>query len=276
MNPQFPWYDSHWLSDFHRALTILEQKYPDKKEDFESRFESLRTAKDFRVKKVDSVLADAELEEIRAQISALRSEQLEKHELLNFGRLVVHSHELFNVLQDRLTQLVSELAGEPLESSYNFLALYNNLGYCGPHMDAPIAKWTLDICIDQSSTWPIYFSQVQPWPLDFFERGYSAADWQKRILEDSENQFEAQVLEPGQGLLFSGSSQWHYRPRIPRHQKNNFCHLLFLHFRPVGSRDLVYAQRWAKVFGIPEFEGLGGGRAKATNPFEFNISRWRE
>ncbi len=36
-----------------------------------------------------------------------------------------------------------------------------------PHMDAPDAMWTLDICLEQSEPWPISFSQPVDWPENF-------------------------------------------------------------------------------------------------------------
>ena len=78
------------------------------------------------------------------------TDELEKQELFNFGRLVVHDHPYFNQIQNTMTDLVSEIAQEPVEAYYNFLSLYNNLGVCEVHMDALSAKWTLDVCINQS------------------------------------------------------------------------------------------------------------------------------
>ncbi|MCY7281379.1 MAG: hypothetical protein LH610_10885 [Sphingomonas bacterium] len=96
--------------------------------------------------------------------AASRTTPREKHEMLRFGRLIVHEAELCTELQAKLTDRISELVNEPVEPSYNFLSLYNNLGVCAVHMDAPSAKWTFDYCIEQSDPWPIYLSQVQPWP----------------------------------------------------------------------------------------------------------------
>jgi hypothetical protein len=63
-------------------------------------------------------------------------------------------------MQRELVARVSDLVGEEVEPSYNFLSLYTRMGIFEPHLDAPSAKWTLDICIDQSEPWPIYFSQI--------------------------------------------------------------------------------------------------------------------
>jgi hypothetical protein len=142
------------------------------------------------------------------------------------------------------------LCGEPVEPCYNFLSLYNNLGVCAVHMDAPSAKWTLDYCIEQSAPWPIYLSQVRPWPEAWqCEEG---ADWEALIKSDSQNRFRSYELREGHAIVFAGSSQWHYRERIPRQSKNNFCHLLFFHFVPSGAQHLTRVTRWAEHFGIPE------------------------
>ena len=56
--------------------------------------------------------------------------------------------------------------------------------------------------------------------------------------------------------MFGGSSQWHYRERIPRPHKDNFCHLVFLHFVPAGAGHLTHASKWAEHFGLPELANL--------------------
>ena len=172
-------------------------------------------------------------------------ETLEKHEYKNFGREVVHNHPYFIELQKNLECFVSDLVSEPIESAYNFLSLYNNLGKCDVHMDAPLAKWTLDLCIDQSTEWPIYFTKTQDWPVDFnFEGDYWGAGIKFM------NEFEKVVLHPGEAAIFSGSSQWHYRDAIPE-GKNQFCHLLFFHFIPKGTRKLSNPRTWNERYQIP-------------------------
>ena len=56
--------------------------------------------------------------------------------------------------------------------------------------------------------------------------------------------------------MFGGSSQWHYRERIPRHSKQNFCHLLFFHFVPKAAEHLTRVKAWAELFGIPELANV--------------------
>jgi len=248
-----PWYDSSWLSCYLQAKDIIEYHYSNRLTEFEQAFNILRTDSNFKQQKVSNLIPEFDLTSIKQLIKELSSEQLEKHELLNFGRFVVHDHPVFDKLQEELTEELSRLAGESLEPSYNFLALYNNLGYCQPHMDAPNAKWTLDICLEQSQVWPIYFSQIQPWPEDFDS---TDRQWQKSILNDSANQFTEYKMKEGDALFFSGSSQWHYRPRIEQRVKKNFCNLLFLHYIPKGTRELVNPNLWANLFSMPELNRI--------------------
>ncbi len=246
---QFPWYDSPWLSSYVAAKAFLAKNYPQKLPEFTGAFDVLRTASEFCVKEMPPLFDEPTQEKMRDLIKQLTKEQSEKHEVLSFGRLIVHDHKFFNHLQHTIMDLVSEAVNEPLEPSYNFLSLYNNLGICGLHLDAPSAKWTVDYCIEQSAPWPIHFSQVQPWPEDWTD---VADDWQDQVKNDPSNRFESFTLQSGQAIVFSGSSQWHYRDRIQQRIRSNFCHLLFFHFRPKGTRGLTKPEKWADLFRIPE------------------------
>ncbi len=251
--PQFPWYDSPWLSAYVRARQIVQAVAPEQLDAFESRLAVLAAPADFNIKTVDNALTGTELADLRALIRSLQDDDLEQHELLQFGRLVYHDHPRVEAIQARLTALVSELAGEAVEPGYNFLSLYNKLGVCQVHMDAPFAKWTLDICIDQSAPWPIHFSQVVPWPASLT---LSEDDWQRELREDPSLHFSEHVLTPNQALLFAGANQWHYRDRLPRGQGDAFAHLLFLHYIPAGCAELVDPANWARLFDVPELAEL--------------------
>ena len=249
----FPWYDSIWLRKYVAAKKLLEHVRPDMLPEFVNSFDRLRTRPDFVVRKIDGVFNDQIMQQIRETIKGLPPEALENHEAANFGRLVVHDHPFFNDLQETLLPLVSELASEVVEPSYNFLSLYSQFGVCHPHIDSPQAKWTFDLCIDQSQAWPIHFSQVVPWPEDFSN---PKEDWQANIKGSSSLQFTSYSLQPNEAVLFSGSSQWHYRDSLSNVGKGDFCTLLFFHFIPDGMGDLVRPKMWPEIFGIPELEAV--------------------
>lgn len=252
MDNLFPWYDSVWLSSYVRAKQLIQNEYPHKYLDFVNALEPLRTRLDFQTIKVDWLFDRETTIEIQDLITKLQQTELEKHEFFKFGRFVVHDLDYFDRLQAQLTPLVSDLVGELVEPSYNFLSLYNNLGVCKVHLDAPLAKYTLDVCIEQSHPWPIYFSQVQAWPEDFEDR----TDWEQAIETDPHNIFTAHELAAGEAVIFSGSSQWHYRKRIPRQLDNNFCHLIFFHFIPAGMSHMIKPKNWAEIFDLPELNSL--------------------
>ncbi|WP_310423335.1 hypothetical protein [Chamaesiphon sp. VAR_48_metabat_135_sub] len=252
MDNIFPWYDSIWLSDYVRAKRLIETNYPNKYLEFVDAFEPLKTRSNFETMTIDNIFDDETFARIEDSIAQLSKSELERQELLRFGRLVVHDNAYFTELHHQITPLVSDLVGELVEPSYNFLSLYNNLGICRVHMDAPYAKYTLDLCVDRSHSWPIYFSQVRDWPEDFDNR----SDWEQAIETDPENIFTAHDLIPRQAAIFSGSSQWHYRHRIPQQIDNNFCHLLFFHFLPKGMANTIDPRNWAKLFDLPELSQL--------------------
>ncbi len=252
----YPWYDAWWLADYARARDILARERPDVLAPFERALKIFEAPADFTVPTLDGVFDGPTLETIRKTLASLRPDELEMHEAKLFGRFVVHNHPYFTELQRSLVPLVSRHAGEQVEPSYNFASLYGSPGVCPPHMDAPDAKWTLDVCIRQSAPWPIHFSQIVPWP--------APGDWpedetafHEAVLGSPELRFTPVTLEPGQAALFSGSSQWHYRDRMPPHDGRRFCELLFFHFIPAGSRDLVMPSNWARIFGVPQLAGLG-------------------
>jgi hypothetical protein len=249
----YPWYDSGWLMEYARAKAIIEEVKPEALTEFVNAFRILHTRPDFQARLFDRIFDDDTFEEIRRVTASLRPKNLELHEVCMFGRFVVHGHPFFTELQRRTVPLVSEAVGEPVEMTYNFLSLYGARGVCPLHMDAPKAKWTLDLCIDQSAPWPIYFSQVNPWPQSEAEtEEWADEDWENKVKQSPSLHFRPYALQPGQAVAFSGSSQWHYREPIPEAGGRTFCNLLFFHFTPSGTSKLVEPRNWARLFGIPE------------------------
>ena len=247
----YPWYDSQWLTEYTRAKTILDNVRPDVLGAFVDAFRIFHTSPHFRVQLLERVFDDETMAEIRRVVRSLRPSDLELHEARSFGRFVVHDHSYFTALHHRVVPIVSEAVGESVEPAYNFLSLYGNPGVCPPHMDSPEAKWTLDLCIDQSAPWPIHFSQVCPWPEPAPDVSHSD-DWEEQIKGSRSLRFTSHTLEPGQAIVFSGSSQWHYRDAIPDGPGRKFAELLFFHFVPEGSADLLRPESWARRFGVPE------------------------
>jgi hypothetical protein len=247
----YPWYDSNWLAKYRRAKEWIERARPDKLTEFVIAFERLRTRPDFETRKLPRVFDDGVLEKIKRTLATFQLGQLEMHEVNRFGRFVVHDHAFITELQRSVVDLVSDVAQEPVEASYNFVSLYKKLGVCPVHMDAPSAKWTLDLCIEQSEPWPIHLSPVVPWPEEFAS---PADDWQQSIRNS--HRFVSHTLEPGQALVFAGGSQWHYRDALPRDGKEHFCHLVFFHFSPKGMGEIIRSKNWPDVFGLPELAGL--------------------
>ncbi len=244
----FPWYDSHWLSYFNTAKSRLEAEDHEKLAEFIDAMSVFLVPADTKAPFLCDDILDAEvLATIRAEVAAQSADKLEKDELAAFGRDVVHDNPLLLELQGSIAESVSELAGEELEVSYNFLSLYRNDGRCPVHMDAPEAMWTLDICLDQSQEWPIYISETVEWPTE--STPYETPEWEAVIKDSVE--FKPFVMKPGQALLFAGSSQWHYRDPMPQATADDFCTLLFFHFIPKGAGELVNYRNWPKLFDSP-------------------------
>lgn len=228
--PSFPWYDSGWLERYVATRQTLRRHWPEELEAFEARFAPLHTSSTFATRTVEGVFDDATLAAARRVADDARRAP-ELHELDRFGRLVAHNVPFFNQLQIDLVDFVGDLVGESVEPAYNFLSLYTRLDGFGPHLDAPTAKWTLDVCLDQSEPWPLSISQVVEWPDDFPP---TDGDWEADIVSDPNLHFTEFVHEPGDGVVFSGSSQWHFRAPLPRAGTSD---LVFFHYIPLGARD---------------------------------------
>ena len=253
---RYPWYDSQWLQRFGAAKQVVRTVRPTALAAFIDAFRVLETPADFDVALLDTVFSEDVFAEIRRVAATLKPTDVELHELRSFGRFVVHDNAFFTKLQHQITPVVEGIVGEALDPSYNFLSLYRApLGVCRVHMDAPSAKWTLDICVNQSAPWPIYFSQVQPWPETDWGMS-SDEDWETQIKQSPSLTFTPHTLQPGQAVVFSGSSQWHYRDAIPAAGGRQFCDLLFFHYIPKGSAELIKPTNWARLFGIPELSEL--------------------
>lgn len=263
----FPWYDSVWLHRYVQACELVARHHPERLAEFKEAMRVFETRPSFEVQKLARVFDDATMAEIRATVSALRPDELELHEARLFHRFVVHDHPLFSRLQRQLIPLMSEVVGEAVEVSYNFLSMYTSMGVCPLHLDSPEAKWTLDLCVNQTQAWPIHFSRVQPWPTSWEpsctrpDSGLPAAreaqeDWQEAVLQ---NEFSSQLMQPGEAIVFSGSSQWHYRNALPAQTTGDKCDLLFFHFIPAGSAELVKPSQWARLFDLPELASLAEG-----------------
>jgi hypothetical protein len=252
----FPWYDSEWLAKYVAAKRIIRSVRPEAFEAFLDAFRVLQTDASFRVKLLEKPFDDQTLDQIRRVVRSLRPADLELHEARAFGRFVVHDHPYFNRLQQRIAGLVSAAVGESVEASYNFLSLYGSRGVCPLHIDSPEAKWTFDLCIDQSAPWPICFSQVLAWPGESDLERWPSSAWEHAVRRDPALNFTSYTLMPGQALVFSGSSQWHFRDPLPARQGRQFCDLLFFHYIPAGAAQLVQPKMWAQLFGVPELSAL--------------------
>jgi len=251
---RFPWYDGAWLRAFADVRHHLAVHDPVALAQFLAKTDVFRTSPEFSARHLQDVFTPDVMERVRTLTKSLTPSDLELHEAKSFGRWVVHDHPYLTELQREATNRVSALCGEEVEPCYNFLSMYTQLGRCPIHMDTPQAKYTLDICVDQSEPWDIHFSQIVPWPED----GVEGEDWSERVRSDPGLRFEAIALNPGEAVLFSGSSQWHFRDPIPKSGGRSFCDLLFFHYIPKGTAEFVEPTNWPTLFGRPELAELPG------------------
>lgn len=243
----FPWYDAGWLRTWFRCRDQIEAQNPDQLEHFVSAFDVLRTRSDFAAN-VTEVIDSGTHRALARRAKRLQHGPCEQHEMRGFGRLVVHDDPLITEVQEALVDPMSRLAGEAVESAYNFLSFYTAGARCPLHLDAPEAKWTLDHCLDRSPhRWPIEISETIAWP----DGRWPGGSFDRRNLSA---QFESFELEPGESLIFSGSAQWHGRASAAGHGDDFFRTMLFLHYVPAGTSELLDPSTWPKRFSLPTLD----------------------
>ena len=258
---KFPWYDGRWLRAWWAAKQLIAHVRPERLDEFVEAFASLRTRTDFAVRDLCRPLGAERLADVRRLVAEMPPALLETKELELFGRTVAHDLPAFTALQRGLEAMVSDLVGEPVETSYNFLSLYTQAGVCAPHMDSPWAKWTLDLCVDRSRPWPLHISQVVAWPEDLPALGDG---WASSIGNDPSLRFRAYAPAPGDAILLSGSSQWHFREPLSEAAPGDFCTLLFFHFFPRGMAEILEPANWPARFGIEELAWIAPARRGRT------------
>lgn len=150
-----------------------------------------------------------------------------------FIRRYAHNVPYFVAIHRQLTEFASEQFGEPLKPSYSFLSMYDDNGICPLHIDRPQCYRTIDYLIQQD--------QAEPWPIRI---GEPMSDEQRQALDESgagHPQTEGEIaeriaaetwtdvlLEPNDAVLYSGTHQWHYRPK----RLQGRADLVFFHFVP--------------------------------------------
>jgi hypothetical protein len=134
----------------------------------------------------------------------------------NFHRYQSHNDPPLVAIHHKIKDKVQELiGGVPIKTSYLYAVLYDENGYCFPHVDKRQCEFTVDLCVKQSKPWPFYVNHVNDyWTTD------------EKTLKDN---CEEYILEEGDALLLLGTDHFHYRNRM-NGDKGDYCHMCFFHF----------------------------------------------
>jgi len=142
--------------------------------------------------------------------------RLDGHQvLLRFG---AHNEPLARILQRGLTDLVSEISGEPVKPSYAYFAAYMPGAVLKPHKDRDQCAISISLQLDYQPE-P---EDVSPWPL------YLGLD-DKAPLENP----TAIELGLGDGLFYRGTELVHWRDALPEGHASTS---VFLHYVPADFR----------------------------------------
>lgn len=247
----FPWYDAQTRYRLAFALRYLERVRPDKVAEFSNALIQFRTDRSFSPIIEHDFLDLSEFGALQQCNAILRDQAKATDESRMCGRNKFNDLPELDALHQRLTGWVEGKAGEPVVPSFSLLAHYGSSGLLPMHIDSQESKWTLGICIERSVDWPIYISNVVdcvPEP--------EQENWDPELLKsDAQLAFKPYSLGPNEAILYSASSQWHYRDLIPASDAG-FYDIALFQYVPAGSEAMIKHERWASHFQCRELETL--------------------
>lgn len=145
-----------------------------------------------------------------------------------FNRKYAHNVGFFQSIHSQLSDYASQLFGEKVQPSYNFLSMYNKGGQCPLHIDRPQCRYTIDYLIrqDQSEPWPIRVGpQMSNEERDAITVPHPSTKTGIKQVVDTVDWTEVH-LYPNDAVCYSGTNAWHYRPTKSKGKAD----LVFFHF----------------------------------------------
>jgi len=152
---------------------------------------------------VKKVLPEALLQSLQIYTRALRETDLMFFDNNWKSRYARHNDPLFSLIHQTLSPTILAHSGLEVKPSYVFLAVYQEGGLGVPkHIDRAQCQYTLDLCLEQEGTWPLFIAG------------------------------ERFDLEPGSAVFYRGNVE-HWREPLPPHQR---CNMVFFHFIDANAK----------------------------------------
>ena len=247
----FPWYDAERLNRIEIARNYLSIVRPDRVDDFMHAFDTYRVAPEFHASLHSHFLSDNELSKLRKAVSNSWKTGVLSNECDALGRWRTNNYPPFDYLHGRYTEWVSRMVGEAVEPSFTLFLSYGERGVQPVHLDSPDSKWSLGICINSDTAWPIFCSRPIEWPPPHPPQGWSAEE----VIRDPSMDFRKLVPAPSDAVLLSGNCQWHYRDPIASGRSCQYD-ILYLQYVPRGRGKIIQSCHWVEEFGIKELGPL--------------------
>lgn len=139
---------------------------------------------------------------LRLEINKLKQDPKVSEDRKIFFRKQAYNPPTFKELHHLMLDRVSDFFPEKVKPAYVFISMYDHeKSICPLHTDREQCKYTVDLCIDQKESWPLFIDDI-PY-----------------------------ILNPGDAVVYSGTDHPHYREQI---SAGNFCDLAFFHFVPIN------------------------------------------
>lgn len=129
----------------------------------------------------------------------------------------------FDSLLINLNQTINEITGKTLFPTYSYSRIYYEGATLEPHLDRSSCEYSATICIDTTDLW------------DFF-------------IQDTNNEKQTIILNPGDMLVYSGCDLLHWRDPYKGKQQIQ-C---FLHYVDANGKYKDYKYDGREILGTPK------------------------
>lgn len=148
-----------------------------------------------------------------------------RKEMTNCFRYYENNIPFFKLLHHEfVTPIANKIFKEQLKPSYSYLSCYiPGKGVCPIHVDRPPCYRTIDLCLSQNQSWPLFVNSNK----EYANLDARRLENEAELVQSIKAGAKVYTFNQGEALCYSGTDHPHWREKI---QENNFCDLLFFHF----------------------------------------------
>jgi len=248
--PQLPWYDARISQRIEVARRFLAGNHPRVLARLELALSHLVVDPQFHLESRAAFLPSDALASLTAAIDR-HSTDMHDEEMPMLGRLKINDLPAFEPARELAQRWVEDRTGLEVVPTYTMFVRYGAQGKLPVHLDSPDSHFTVGIRLGHASNWPITCSAVQTWPPDVDPQAWSG----EALQNDLSLGWRTIDPEPNEAILFSASTQWHWRGPMPSGSDRPYD-MLYCSFIAREGRYILSPEGWTEGLGIDELRPL--------------------